>query len=71
VRRCTDRVACSFEQIVRRPRIEAALREWRQGDATLDAGTFIVHLADKRAPLTAVARDAVDEVPAEYNCLTC
>jgi hypothetical protein len=48
-------------------RIETALREWRQGDATLDAGTFIVHLADKRAPLTAVARDALDEVPAEYN----
>jgi hypothetical protein len=48
-------------------RIETALREWRQGDATLDDGTFIVHLADKRAPLTAAARDAVDEVPAEYN----
>ena len=48
-------------------RIETALREWRQGDATLDDDTFIVHLADKRVPLTAVARDAVDEVPAEYN----
>jgi hypothetical protein len=48
-------------------RIETALREWRQGDATLDAGTFMVHLADKRAPLTTAARDSVDEVPAEYN----
>jgi hypothetical protein len=48
-------------------RIETALREWRQGDATLDAGTFIVHLADKRAPLTTAARDSVGEVPAEYN----
>jgi hypothetical protein len=48
-------------------RIETALWEWRQGDATLDVGTFIVHLADKRAPLTAAARDFVDDVPAEYN----
>jgi hypothetical protein len=40
-------------------RIEQALREWRQGDATLDVGTFLVHLADKRAPLTEEARDAV------------
>lgn len=40
-------------------RIENALSEWRQGDATLDVGTFIVHLADKRAPLTDEARDAV------------
>lgn len=48
-------------------RIESALREWRQGDATLDAGTFIVHLADKRAPLTMAARDAVGEVPVAYN----
>ena len=40
-------------------RIEKALREWRQGDATLDVGTFVVHLADKRAPLTDEARDAV------------
>ena len=40
-------------------RIEKALREWRQGDATLDVGTFLVHLADKRTPLTNEARDAV------------
>lgn len=40
-------------------RIEKAIREWRQGDATLDVGTFVVHLADKRAPLTDEARDAV------------
>jgi hypothetical protein len=40
-------------------RIEKALREWRQGDATLDAGTFFVHLADKRAPLSDEAHDAV------------
>jgi hypothetical protein len=40
-------------------KIEKALREWRQGDATLNARTFLVHLADKRAPLTDVARDAV------------
>lgn len=42
-------------------RIDAALRQWRQGDATLDAGTFLVHLADKRTPLTEVARDAVQK----------
>jgi hypothetical protein len=48
-------------------RIEAALREWRQGDATLDADTFIVHLADKRAPLTPAARDSVGDVPPAYN----
>jgi len=40
-------------------RIERAVREWRQGDATLDVGTFVVHLANKRAPLTDEARDAV------------
>lgn len=40
-------------------RIEKALGEWRQGDATLDVGTFLVHLADKRTPLTDEARDAV------------
>ena len=48
-------------------RIETAVREWRQGDATLDAGTFLIHLADKRAPLTAEARGSVDEAPAEHN----
>jgi hypothetical protein len=48
-------------------RIETALREWRQGDATLDDGAFIVHLADKRAPLTAAARDSVEGVPGEFN----
>ena len=50
-------------------RIEGALREWRQGDATLDVGTFLVHLADKRTPLTADARDAVarGEVDADEN----
>jgi hypothetical protein len=36
-------------------------------DATLDAHAFIVHVADKRAPLTAAARDSVDHVPDEYN----
>jgi hypothetical protein len=41
-------------------RIDAELREWRRGDATLDTGTFLVHLADKRTPLTADARDAVE-----------
>jgi hypothetical protein len=40
-------------------RIEKALGEWRQGDATLDAGTFFVHLADKRAPLSGEAQDAI------------
>jgi hypothetical protein len=40
-------------------RIDKAVREWRQGDATLDVGTFVVHLANKRAPLTDEARDAV------------
>ena len=40
-------------------RIEQALQEWRQGDATVDVGTFLVHLADKRTPLTNEARDAV------------
>jgi hypothetical protein len=47
--------------------IETALRGWRQGDATLDEDAFIIHLADKRAPLTAAARDSANEVPAEYN----
>jgi hypothetical protein len=42
-------------------RIDSALRHWRQGDATLDAGTFLVHLADKRTPLTEVAQDAVEQ----------
>jgi hypothetical protein len=48
-------------------RIETALQEWRQGDATLDDGTFLVHLADKRTPLTAAARASVDDVPVEFN----
>jgi hypothetical protein len=48
-------------------RIEAALREWRQGDATLDAEAFIVHLADKRTPLTVQAREAAAEAAPEYN----
>ncbi len=50
-------------------RIESALRVWRQGDATLDVGTFLVHLADKRTPLSADARDAVarGEVDADEN----
>ena len=48
-------------------RIETILREWRQGDATLGADTFIVHLADKRTPLTQSAREAAVEAVAEYN----
>lgn len=40
-------------------RIDKALGAWRQGDATLDAGTFVVHLANKHAPLTDEARDAI------------
>ncbi len=50
-----------FEQI------DAALREWRQGDASLDDGVFLVHLADKRFPLTAVTRERVADVPEEHN----
>jgi hypothetical protein len=48
-------------------RIETGLQGWRQGDATLDAGTFLVHLADKRTPLTAAALASADDVPAEFN----
>jgi hypothetical protein len=42
-------------------RVEVALQEWRQGDATLDAGLFLVHLADKRLPLTQEARASLDQ----------
>jgi hypothetical protein len=50
-------------------RIESVLREWRQGDATLDAGTIFVHVANKRTPLTANARDAIakGEVDADQD----
>ncbi len=48
-------------------RIDAVLRRWRQGDATLGGGVFVVHLADKRAPLTPNAREAAGEVPSDYN----
>jgi hypothetical protein len=54
-----ERIVVSGADAADVERIEQALGEWRQGDATLDAGTFLVHLADKRAPLTGEARDAV------------
>jgi hypothetical protein len=44
--------------------IDTALQEWRQGDAALDPGTFIVHLADRVVPLTP---EAADGVSAEYS----
>jgi hypothetical protein len=47
--------------------VEAALQEWRQGDVTLDAGLFIVHLADKRLPLTKQARAALDAEQGEED----
>jgi hypothetical protein len=50
-----------FEQI------DTVLCEWRQGDATLDDGVFLVHLADKRFPLTAVTRESAADVPDEHN----
>ena len=74
-RRGAGRVG-GYERIVVRERdaadierIDSALSQWRQGDATLDAGTFLVHLADKRTPLTEVARDAVEQglVPGEED----
>jgi len=51
----------SEQDAVDKERIDSALSQWRQGDATLDAGTFLVHLADKRTPLTEVAQDAVEQ----------
>ena len=45
--------------------VEKALQEWRQGDATLNAGLFLVHVADKRLPLTKVARDSAEGVGEE------
>jgi len=57
--RGNERIVASERDAAEKERIDIALREWRQGDATLDAGTFLVHLADKRTPLTDVARDAV------------
>ena len=47
--------------------IDTALREWRQGDATFDDGVFLVHLADKRFPLTTFAQERVADVQAEHN----
>lgn len=47
--------------------IDTALREWRQGDATLDDGVFLVHLADKRFPLTTFAQERLADVQAEHN----
>jgi hypothetical protein len=47
--------------------IDAALREWRQGDASLDDSVFLVHLADKRFPLTPFSRESVADVPDEHN----
>jgi len=48
-------------------RIETALRAWRQGDATVGEGTFLVHIADKRVPLTPTARASVGEAPPQHN----
>ncbi len=46
-------------------RLDAALQEWRQGDATLEGGLFFVHLADKRLPLTALARNSLEDAGEE------
>ncbi len=48
-------------------RIEAILREWQQGDATLDGEAFVVHLADRQIPLTQAARESAPEEAAGYN----
>jgi hypothetical protein len=48
-------------------RIDLALSEWRQGDATLNSDLFMVHLADKCAPLTTQAWERASEVPVDYN----
>lgn len=47
--------------------IDKVLCAWRQGDATLDDDVFLVHLADKRFPLTAVTRERAADVPDEDN----
>jgi hypothetical protein len=48
-------------------RINRALSEWRQGDATLDDDVFLVHLADKRFPLTESAQERATDVSGEHN----
>jgi hypothetical protein len=48
-------------------RINRALSDWRQGDATLDDDVFLVHLADKRFPLTKPAQERVTDVSDEHN----
>jgi hypothetical protein len=48
-------------------RVENALQDWRQGDAILDADIFMVHLADRRFPLTAAARAAAVDIPDEHD----
>jgi hypothetical protein len=55
-----ERIVVSEQDSPDKERIDRALGQWRQGDVTLDAGTFLVHLADKRTPLAEVARDAVE-----------
>ncbi len=40
-------------------RIEYALRNWRQGDASLDPGLEFIHLADSTRPHTAASAEAV------------
>ncbi len=39
--------------------IEAALRNWRQGDVSLDSGLEFIHLADPTCPHTATSVEAV------------
>lgn len=54
-------------------RVEKSLQDWRQGDAVLDAGLFMVHLADRQVPLTASARadaENVDENQETFEVLT-
>lgn len=47
--------------------IEAILRDWRQGDAMLGPDAVLVHLADKRLPLTAASRSAAADAVEDHD----
>src|SRR5687768_2755327 len=42
--------------------IDAALRSWRQGDVTLDAGLEFLHLADLSRALSPASRQAAESI---------
>lgn len=48
-------------------RIDQALQDWRQGDVALAGGMVMVHLADRRSPLTKASRDAAEGVSDKYD----